>query len=187
MSYLSRDAIEKMGFKSLGENILISDKASIYNANQIEIGDNSRIDDFSVISGCIKIGKYVHVAAFSLLAGGEEGIVLEDFSGCAYGVKIFSQSDDYSGETLTNPTIPKAFKNELKKKVTVGKHVIIGASSIVLPGVNIAEGCSLGAMSMLTKSTEPWGVYFGSPAKRIKNRKQNLLALEKQFLDELYK
>ena len=183
MPFLSRDSIEKMGFKSLGKGVLISDKASIYNANQIEIGDNSRIDDFCVISGNITIGKHVHIAAQTLLAGGEQGIILGDFSGCAYAVQIFSQSDDYSGKTLTNPTVPVEFKNEFKKKIVIGKHVIIGASSIILPGVEVAEGCSVGAMSMVTKSTEPWGIYFGVPAKKLKNRKQDLLELEKKLLN----
>lgn len=182
MAFLSRDSIEKMGFKSLGNNILISEKASIYNADQIEIGDNSRIDDFCVVSGNVSIGKYVHIAAYTLLAGGEPGITLKDFSGCAYKVQIFSQSDDYSGQTLTNPTVPKEYKNEFKKNVVIGKHVIIGASSIVLPGVEIADGCSVGAMSMVTKNTEPWGIYFGIPAKRLKNRKKNLLELEQKLL-----
>ena len=51
MAYLTEFELKEMGFKRLGKNVKISDKASIYNADQIEIGDNSRIDDFCVISG----------------------------------------------------------------------------------------------------------------------------------------
>jgi len=51
MSYYSDLELQSMGFKALGKNIKISTKASIYNIDQIEIGDNSRIDDFCVISG----------------------------------------------------------------------------------------------------------------------------------------
>ena len=75
------------------------------------------------------------------------------------------------------------YKKELKKKVVIGRHCIIGAHSAVFPGVIMAEGCSLGAMSMLTKSTEPWSIYFGIPAKRIKERKKDLLILERNYLD----
>lgn len=184
MAYLSRSELESLGFKSLGKNVKISDKASIYNHSDIEIDDNSRIDDFCVISGKVKIGKYVHIAPFCLVAGGEKGIIMEDFSGLAYKVQVFTQSDDYSGETLTNPTIPRRFKKEIKKEIYIGKHVIIGAGSIVLPGVHLAEGCSVGAMSLIRKSTESWGIYLGNPAKRIKNRKKDLLLLETQFLTE---
>ena len=185
MAYLTTEQLQNMGFKSLGKNVKISDKASIYDADKIEIGDNSRIDDFCVISGNIKIGKNVHIAPMCLVAGGEEGIILSDYSGLAYQVQVFAQSDDYSGCTLTNPTIPKIYKQEFKKQVFLGKHVIVGAGSIIFPGVNIAEGCSFGAMTLVNKSTEEWGIYLGNPAKRVKDRKKDLLSLEKEYLNTL--
>ena len=46
----------------------------------------------------------------------------------------------------------------------------------------MVEGCSVGAMSMFTKTTQPWSIYFGAPAKRLKARKQNLLELETEYL-----
>ena len=185
MSYFSDEQLAKMGFKSLGKNVKVSDKASIYNCDQIEIGDNTRIDDFCVISGNIKLGSFVHIAPLCLVAGGEKGISMGDFSGLAYHVQIFSQSDDYTGRTLTNPTIPARYKLEKKKAVNLGRHVIIGAGSMVFPGVNIAEGCAVGAMSLVNRSTEPWGVYVGNPARRVKARKKDMLELEIEFLKEI--
>jgi len=184
MAFLSENEITSLGFLKLGKNIKISDKASIYNHDQISIGDNSRIDDFCVLSGKISIGRNVHIAVFCNIAGGENGIFLDDFSGLAYGCHIFSQSDDYSGRTLTNPTIPDCFKKETKAAIQIGRHCIVGTSSIVLPSVTLAEGTSVGAMSMVTKSTEPWSIYFGIPAKKIKNRRRDLLELEKQYLGQ---
>lgn len=172
----------QMGFKSIGKNVKISDKASIYNHELIEIGDYSRIDDFCVISGKVLIGKYCHITPMCLVAGGIPGITFSDFSTLAYGVKVFAQSDDYSGSSLTNSLVPKKYKKEIFLPVTLGKHVIVGAGSIILPGVDIAEGCSIGAMSLLNKSTQPWGIYVGNPAYRLKERKQDLLGMEKQFL-----
>ena len=61
MAYYSKEKLNNMGFKSLGRNVKISDKASIYNFGQIEIGHNSRIDDFCVVSGKITIGRNVHI------------------------------------------------------------------------------------------------------------------------------
>jgi len=171
-----------MGFRSLGRNVLISDKASIYNEDQIEIGDNSRIDDFCVISGKVSIGRNVHIAVFCNVAGGEKGITFEDFSGLAYGCHVFTQSDDYSGRTLTNPTVPDIYKREVKKPIVIGRHSIVGTNSIILPGVVIAEGTSVGALSLVTKSTEEWSVYIGIPAKRIKRRRQDLLKFEEKYL-----
>lgn len=183
MAFISETKLKEMGFKSLGKNIKISDKSSIYNCDRISIGDNTRIDDFCVISGTVTLGRNVHIAIFNNVAGGELGITMEDFSGLAYGCHVFAQSDDYSGNTMTNPTVPSQYKNEAKSPIHIGRHVIIGTSSIVLPGVTLAEGCSVGAMSMVTKSTDPWGIYFGVPAKRLKNRSRELLKLERQYLD----
>jgi galactoside O-acetyltransferase len=182
MAFLSREQLLAFGFKSLGRDVRISDKASIYDPASIEIGDRSRVDDFCVLSGRIAIGRNVHLAVFCNVAGGTEGVTLEDFVGLSYGCHVFSQSDDYTGGTLTNPTVPVRFKCETRKAVRIGRHCIVGAQSVVFPGVNLGEGCSVGAMSMVTKSTQPWGVYFGIPARRLKERKRNLLALEQEYL-----
>lgn len=185
MAYLSQIQLEKLGFKFLGNNVKISDKASIYNPETIEIDDNSRIDDFCVISGMVKIGKYNHITPLCLIAGGEKGVFLDDFCTLAYGVKVFSQSDDYSGNSMVNSLIPKIYKKEEISTVRIERQVIVGAGSIVMPGVIIAEGCSVGAMTLVNKSTKPWGVYIGTPAKRVKERKQDLLKLEAKFLEEV--
>jgi acetyltransferase-like isoleucine patch superfamily enzyme len=184
MAYLNIQELAARGFKYIGRNVKISNKASIYNPELIEIGDNSRIDDFCIISGNVTIGKYVHVTPMCLLAGGEPGIYLKDFCTLAYGVKIFAQSDDYSGSTMVNSLIPNKFKSEHFAKVILEKQVIVGTNSTIFPGVTVAEGCSVGAMTLLNKSTEPWGIYVGNPARRVKDRKKDLLALEEQFLEE---
>jgi dTDP-4-amino-4,6-dideoxygalactose transaminase len=184
MAYYTNEQLEKMGFKRLGTNVKISDKASIYNCNQIEIGDNSRIDDFCVVSGKIVVGRNVHITPQCLVAGGEKGIVFEDFTTLAYGVKVFTQSDDYSGLTMSNSTVPKKYKSEYKAGIIIKKFSIIGAGSIVMPGVNLQEGTSIGAMSLVLKDTKAWSIYVGIPARKIKNRKKDLLELEQQYLNE---
>lgn len=184
MAFLTEEQLQAYGFRKLGKNIKISDKAAIYNADQIEIGDHSRIDDFCVLSGRISIGRNVHIAIYCNVAGGTEGIVFEDFSGLAYGCHVITQTDDYGGRTLTNPTVPAKYKKEVKKAVHIGRHCIVGTHSLIFPGVTLQEGTSVGAMSMVTKTTEPWTVYFGIPAKKLKSRKQDLLVLEQQYLAE---
>ncbi len=184
MAFLTEEALSSLGFIRLGVNVKISDKAAIYNPELMEVGDCSRIDDFCVISGKVIIGRNVHIAVFCNIGGGELGVTLEDFSGLAYGCHIFTQSDDYSGRTLTNPTVPDKYKRETKSPVLVKRHSIIGTCSVILPGVTLEEGTSIGAMSLVTKSTDPWSVYFGIPAKRLKSRKRELLALEQAYLQE---
>ncbi|MBU3978203.1 acyltransferase [Patescibacteria group bacterium] len=182
MAFITEQLLKKMGFKSLGSNVRISDKASIYNVDRIEIGDNSRIDDFCVVSGKVFVGQNVHIAVFCNVAGGEKGIIFEDFSGLSYGCHVFTQSDDYGGRTLTNPTVPDKYKQEIKKAIIIGRHSIVGTNSVIFPGVVLAEGTSVGALSMVTKSTKEWSVYFGIPAKYIKARKRDLLRLEEEYL-----
>ena len=184
MAYYTQKQLNNLGFKYIGKNVKISDKASIYNFDQISIDDNSRIDDFCVVSGKIKIGKNVHITPMCLVAGGEKGIIFKDFTTIAYGVKIFTQSDDYSGKTMTNSTIPKKYKNEYKKKVILKKYSIVGAGSVVMPGVILNKGTSIGAMSLVLKDTKSWSIYVGNPARKIKDRKKDLLELEKQYLKD---
>jgi len=182
MAFLSVERLEGLGFKSLGKDVLISDKASIYNAEQMEIGDNSRIDDFCVVSGRVQIGRNVHIAVFCNVAGGSAGVIFDDFSGLAYGCQVFSQSDDYSGRTMTNPTVPAEYKNENRGPVRIGRHCILGTCAVVFPGVEIAVGTAVGAMSVVTKTTESWSIYAGNPARRVKKREQDLLHLERTYL-----
>lgn len=184
MAYLSVQELKSMGFKSVGKGVKVSDKASIYNPESIELGDFSRVDDFCIISGNVTVGKYVHITPMCLVAGGEPGIFLNDFCTLAYGVKIFAQSDDYSGMTMVNSLIPKKYKKEKHAKVVLERQVIIGANSVVLPGVTIGEGGSFGAMTLVNVSTDPWIIYVGIPARPIKERKKELLMLEKIFLEE---
>ena len=60
-SFYSDEELKKIRFKSLGENVLISKKASIYSPEKIIIGNNVRIDDFCILSGNIQIGNHVHI------------------------------------------------------------------------------------------------------------------------------
>ena len=187
MTYLSESELRKLGFAKLGQNVRVSSLASIHRPSEMSIGDNSRIDDFCALSGAIEIGRNVHIAVHSSLVASSEKIKMHDFSGLAFGCRIFSSSDDYSGATMTNPTIPSDFKSITHGEVVIGRHVIIGTNSIVFPGVHIADGCSIGALSTVTKSTEPWGIYVGSPARRVKERSKDLLKFEKAYLDSTQK
>lgn len=184
MAYYEQDQLEMFGFKFLGDNVKISTASKVYDAENISIGSNSRIDDFCIISGNVEIGSYCHITPMCLVAGGQPGIRMEDFVTLAYGVKVFAQSDDYSGETMVNSTIPKKYKSEYFAPVILEKQVIIGANATVMPGVTLREGTSVGAMSLVRASTSPWGIYVGIPARHIKNRSRRLLALEKEFLNE---
>lgn len=180
-SFYTEEELKKIGFKSMGENVLVSKKASIYGPERISLGNNVRIDDFTFLSGNIQIDDYVHISAYSSLVAGNQLIHMKDFSGLSSRVTVYAVSDDYSGKHLTNPTVPNEYKCIYGKDIIFEKHSIIGTNSVILPGAYIAEGVSIGAMSLLTKETEAWGIYAGIPAKRIKNRDRTLLELIKKL------
>ena len=170
----------------IGVGSRVSDMARIYNSDNIAIGENTRIDDFCILSGGlgIAIGSHIHIAAGTYLFGGH-GIILDDFVEISSHVKIYTASDDYYGEGLVGPQIPMRYKPTIKQGMVVcGRHVLLGASVTVLPGVWIGEGCSVGAHSVVTRGLEPWGVYAGIPAKKIGHRSKKMLEYEQQFLEE---
>ena len=118
-----------------------------------------------------------------MVLGGVKGITFGDFSGLSFNVQVFSQTDDYSGQALTNPTVPAKYTSVKHKEVVIGRHAIIGTSSVIMPGVTLGEGSAVGAMSLVRKSTEEWAIYMGNPAKKIMARSKKALELEKEYLD----
>lgn len=184
MAFLSQQELEQLGFKALGKNVLLSDKACVYGAKNIAIGDNSRIDDFCILSagaGGIHLGKHVHIACFVSLIG-HATITVDDFAGISGRTSVYSSTDDFSGLYLTGPTVSADFTNVRTQPVHIGRHVIVGAGSIILPGVTLHDGSALGAMSLANRDCEAFGIYGGSPARLIKARDKKLLELEEAFL-----
>lgn len=184
MAILTQSELIDMNFADIGENVFISNKASFYNCRKISIGNNVRIDDFCVISaghGGIYIGNNIHLAVYSSIIGAEK-VVISDFANISSRVSIYSSSDDYSGTTMTNPMIPDEFKSVTHAPVYIGRHVIIGSGSIVLPNVTLEEGVAIGSLSLVNRDCARFSVYAGIPVKKIKERKTDLLDLEKKYL-----
>lgn len=180
MSFLTQTQLHNLGFKSLGQNVLISDKASIYSPELISIGSHVRIDDFCILSGEIILHNYIHISAFSALYG-KLGIELHDYTGLSPRTTIFSASDDFSGDYMISPMVPKELTNVKGGKVVLEKFSQVGSGSVIMPDVNIAEGSIVGAMSFLKTSTEPWGMYHGCPAKYFKKRNKIIMELSNKI------
>lgn len=182
--YLNEYELSELGFKSVGTNVQIAENCTIIGIENIAIGNNVRIDGFTTIIACtpgyLYLGSNIHIGGYSAIFAGA-GITMKDFSGISQGVKIYSTSDDYSGKYMTNPTVPVEFTNVNRLPVIIGRHVIIGSQSVIMPGVILADGSAVGANSLVSKNTDEWAIYFGSPARKIKNREKNVLELEKKY------
>lgn len=151
------------------KNVKIYPGAKIIGAENIEFGHDIIIDDFVFIYAKkkIRIGNYVHIAAFSSITGGEE-VAFGDFSTLSWGCRIFTATDDFTGEGFGNSTVPEEYRNVRRDSVTLERFAIVGANSVILPGVTLGEGVSVGANSVVTRNLEPWGVYVGN--QRIRER-----------------
>lgn len=186
MSFFTADELGGLGLCGFGADVRISKKASLYGTARILLGSHVRIDDFCVLSagdGGIEIGDYVHIAVYCSLIGAGK-ITLSDFSGLSSKVSVYSSNDDYSGEHMTNPTVPERFTGVSHQDVFIGRHAIVGTGSVILPGVRIEEGAAVGALSMVNKDCSSFGIFHGNPARRIAERSRHLLYLEQQFRGE---
>lgn len=183
IEFYSNAELKKIPFKKLGENVLIKKNVAMYFVENISIGNNVRIDDNTIIVASredVIIHNNVNIASNCYIAG-SEGFEIFNFSTFAPGVKIFTGSDDYSGKKLTGSTVPKEFSGGDHGKVIIGKHCILGTDTIVLPDIVIFDGVAVGASSLVLGDLQSWKVYAGIPAKIIKERKKDLLELEKQY------
>lgn len=184
MSILNAEELAAVGFAAVGRDARISRRASFYNPAGIHLGDHVRIDDFCVLSagpGGIFVGRNVHIAVYSCLIG-KGRITLGDFANISSKVAIYSSNDDYSGAYMTGPTVPAEYTNITSGPVDIGRHAIIGSGCVVLPALCVGEGAAVGALSLVNRDCESFGVYVGVPARKIKQREQNLLALERAYL-----
>lgn len=175
-------------FGLVGSDVTVWPLAKIVQPEKIELGDAIIIDDFVFLMGGVKtvIGSFVHIGSHTSITGGGE-FLMEDFSGLSGGVRIYTGNEDYSGGCLTNPSVPEPYRHPVRSFVHIRKHAIIGANSVILPGVEIGEGAVVGANSLVTKNCLPWTVYFGSPVKKLRSRpKERIFDLELALRRELY-
>jgi len=169
-----RSAIElyNMGIK-IGNNVLISDKCSIY-GKEITIGKNVRIDDFCILSGKINMGNNIHIGAYSALYG-KMGIIMGDYTGLSPRCTIFSASDDFGGDFLISPMNPEEYTNVTGGIVILHKFTQIGSGSIIMPHLVINEGAAIGAMSFVRKDVPEFEIWAGNPLRFIKKRNKGML------------
>lgn len=118
---------------------------------QIIIKDNVVINDFVHI-GCtnyIEIGNHVLMASKIYISDHNHGY--------------------YSGEKQSSPIIePERRIVSNDKSVIIGDNTWLGEGVVILPGVNIGEGCIIGANAVVSKNIPDYSIAVGVPAKVIK-------------------
>jgi galactoside O-acetyltransferase len=168
--------IDHTKYRNFGFDVFIHETSIIKNPDICDIGSHNAIDNGVTISTELVMGDYIHIAPYVVVIGGRKSkLVLEDFSFVASGTKIVCGSEDYTGGGLVGPTIPEKYRELNYSTVTFEKYSGCGVNCSIMPGVTLSEGSILGANSLLTKNTEPWTIYVGSPAKPIKIRNSEII------------
>lgn len=181
--FLSESQLDALGFHARGTNVLIHSTCVLVGCERMSIGSHVRIDPFCVLSAGegIRIGSHVHIAGHCMFAGAAL-IDIQDFVGISHGSKVLSSTDNFTAGVLTGPTIPDEYKKVLSAKVTFGRHSVVGAQGVVLPGVHVGEGATVGALALIKDDLEPWSVSVGCPARKIGMRnKDGVLDAEVRF------
>jgi galactoside O-acetyltransferase len=183
--WLTEEQLSSIGLAAFGSDVSIDQDARIFGAGHIRLGSHVRIDAFAVLSagpGELVVGDHVHLSVGVRIIAGA-GITISSFAGLSSGVSVYSVSDDYSGGALTNPTIPSDLRDVTGKPVRVGRHVVIGAGSVILPGVELAEGSSVGALTLVHRNVPRNVIVSGNPMRRVGTRDgARLTALEAELV-----
>ena len=106
------------------------------------------------------IGEYVHVDIWHA-----DLIYIDDYAHVTSGCRILCHQRDLKGYCVGDNAADLGYR---LGEVHIGKGVMLGMETMVMPGVTIGDGAIVGARSMVTKDIPPYTVAVGSPAKVIK-------------------
>jgi len=181
MAFLTREELFLVGFKRMGSKVLIDRSVIVMGAEEIEIGDNVRIDAGCIImclKGYLKLGHNIHIAAgVTLSCAG--GISIGDNCTISFKSTLISSSDDFSGDYLIGPQNPRDLINVTHAPIKMKNHSHVTAHCLVMPGTTFGQGAVLGAMSQTrtNQKISPWTFAWGNPAEEKKKRKRGVLKL----------
>jgi galactoside O-acetyltransferase len=137
----------------------------------VEIGDYSYIRDFSFMYGGhgIKIGSHTDIQPHVVVWGGGE-LEIGDYCSIAVGSVLLTAVYDYRQGLRMVDGLLEGQSNALYGKLTIKNDVYIGANCSIMPDIVIGEGVIVGAGSFVNKDLDDWGIYVGSPVKKIGER-----------------
>ncbi len=170
---------------SVGENVSVNRSVVFYSAKNIHVGSNVRIDCFCILSASsrgIVIGDHVHISAYAALFGSSGKIQVDSFCALSSRVSVFTANDDYRDGFMSNPTVAMEYRKVRSGDVVFKKHALIGCGSVIMPGVTLEVGASVGALSFVSKDVPEFAVVAGVPCRVIGERNRSLLDVEAAFL-----
>lgn len=160
--------------KYCGKNVIIGKTVRIRKPEEVSIGDNTIIDDFTYISCGMTIGSNCHIASNVTISGGEGHFYMDDYSTLSNHTSVHCASSDYKKVSLDLPSVPEheRFGGEVGD-VRIGKYVVVGAHSTILPNTNIPEGVAFGAYSLIKNMDfKEYHLYGGIPIRLLCERER---------------
>jgi len=167
----------KKELKYCGTDVYIGDYVIFTNPQNVILHSRVRIDPFCLITTALIVGSSSHICSHAILGGGDQQkIILEGWNFIGYGSKLFTASEDYSGE---HGAVCEFWGNNkiYRGDIIFSRFSGIASDVIVFPGIELPEGCTIGAKSFVyTKDNNiliPWSVWFGNPLRFHKSRNKN--------------
>lgn len=170
------------GFVAIGSKNIISNAVF---RGEISTQENCKIHE-SFITGKVIIGRYTSLWGpnLNILSTHDFPISMGNFCSIARNVSI--QTFNHNHKKVTTYFMGKNFFKEnwedervSKGGIVIGNDVWVGAHTVILGGVNIADGAVIAANSVVTKDVLPYAIVAGSPAKVIGYR------FESDIIDKL--
>ena len=114
-------------------------------------------------------GSHIYVGPNCTFYSTSADLTIKDYVTFGPGVVIMTGNHriDKIGEYIYNV---KDKKPENDQPVIIESDVWVGANAVILKGVTVSKGCVIGAGAVVTKSTVPYGIYGGVPARLLKMR-----------------
>lgn len=159
--------------KKCGEGVKIYPLAKLAFPHVIELGNHCKIRDFVFIfAGMgVSIGEYSDMQPHAVIWGGGETIIGNRVS-IGPGTVLLSAVYSHGEGLKMVDGLGEGSSKALYGKLVIQDDVYIGANCTLMPNITIGEGAVIGAASFVNKDAEPWGIYVGSPAKKIGERKK---------------
>jgi len=154
-----------------GEDVFISANVEIRRPHLVRLGKHIAIDSGFYLTTAAVLGDYIHIGPYVTVIGGAPArLEMAGFNTIGAGSRILCASDEFLGAGLVGMS-PEEFRDKvIVEPVVFEAFASTGTNVVIHPGVTLAEGSVVGSCSLVTKSTEPWTIYRGTPARPWKKR-----------------
>jgi acetyltransferase-like isoleucine patch superfamily enzyme len=193
--YVLRGIIKRFGLNKCGKVVFFGKSVKIFHKNKVSIGNgvtigsNVEINALSIegviIGNNVNIGNYSIMRCTGSLKKIGKGIKIGDncgfgdhsFFGAAGGITIGSnvimgQNVRFHSENHNYSRVDRLIREQgvTNKGIAINDDCWIGSGVVFLDGVNVGNGCVIGANSLINKDIPPYSVVVGNPMRVIKNR-----------------